>query len=213
MGLKRTPILGEMFGQWRVVCSNSYYLGEKEHWKVYDGFETKLVSKSNLLLGKSTRSNSWRVTDPLELEKKRVREILRIRQKQTKRRCNNPKAKQYCDYGGKGIEFRFRDFEDYFEYVTSLENFSIEKQLDRIDNNGHYERGNLRWVTASENCKNKSNNIKVVFNGEEMCFSDFVKHCQISWCQARKLLKKGLSPEEISRIDPSRNLRHIKRRQ
>lgn len=27
--------------------------------------------------------------------------------------------------------------------------------IDRIDNNGHYEKGNIRFVTHKENCNNR----------------------------------------------------------
>ena len=33
-------------------------------------------------------------------------------------------------------------------------------KLDRINNNGHYEIGNVRWATRSENCLNRRNSLK-----------------------------------------------------
>ena len=69
-------------------------------------------------------------------------------------RCRNPRAKQYASYGGRGIEFRFSSPTAMAEWV--VENLGVErdKQLDRVDNDGHYEPGNLRWSTRKENIRN-----------------------------------------------------------
>lgn len=38
-----------------------------------------------------------------------------------------------------------------------MENLGLQrgKDLDRVDNNGHYEPGNLRWATRAENSRNQ----------------------------------------------------------
>jgi len=70
-------------------------------------------------------------------------------------RCNNPKNKRYKNYGGRGIEVKFACFEDFFSYVTKeLKADSRGLTVDRIDNNGHYEPGNIRFVTRAENNRN-----------------------------------------------------------
>jgi len=80
-------------------------------------------------------------------------------------RCYNPKQKEYKNYGGRGIivcnKWR-NDFKEYYDYVISLEN-AMEPGLsiDRKDNDGNYEPGNLRWVTwcvQSVNQRMKSTN-------------------------------------------------------
>jgi hypothetical protein len=64
-----------------------------------------------------------------------------------KGRCNNSRHKQYADYGGRGIQFRFTSFEDFYsELGKRPEGLS----LDRVNNDGHYEPGNVKWSTASE---------------------------------------------------------------
>ena len=71
-------------------------------------------------------------------------------------RCNNPKNKRYKNYGGRGIEVKFACFEDFFSYVTKeLKADSRGLTIDRIDNNGHYEPGNIRFVTRAENNRNR----------------------------------------------------------
>ena len=84
-------------------------------------------------------------------------------------RCNNPKDLRYKNYGGRGVENRFASFEVFYRYVvwgmgiTTLETIR-GFYIDRIDNNGHYECGNLRFVTCTESNKNRSKKYKQRFN-------------------------------------------------
>lgn len=76
-----------------------------------------------------------------------------------KSRCYDPKNKSYKHYGGRGIamcdEWK-NSFQAYFDYVSKLEHFGEPGYtLDRIDNNGNYEPGNVRYSTRSEQEHNK----------------------------------------------------------
>ena len=71
-------------------------------------------------------------------------------------RCNNPSVCNYHRYGGRGIENRFESLDDFRDYViNTLKVDPRGIQIDRIDNNGHYEPGNIRFVTAKVNCSNR----------------------------------------------------------
>jgi hypothetical protein len=74
-----------------------------------------------------------------------------------KQRCTNPNSGAFADYGGRGIEFRFPSVRAFAEWV--LHNIGPRPtalhSLDRIDNERHYEPGNLRWATRSEQARNK----------------------------------------------------------
>lgn len=74
--------------------------------------------------------------------------------RQMKQRCYNPRADWFHRYGGRGItvcdEWR-GDFQAFANYITStLGPRPVGTTLDRIDNDGNYEPGNVRWATAKE---------------------------------------------------------------
>lgn len=90
------------------------------------------------------------------------------------RRCHDAGHKQFPDYGGRGIqvcdEWR-NDYEAFVRYLATLEGFAeADKgslQIDRIDNSKGYEPGNLRFVTPSDNARNRRSNRKVHYQGQD----------------------------------------------
>jgi len=74
-----------------------------------------------------------------------------------KYRCNNPEARNYDCYGGRGIKVLFNSADEFVDYVTNVLQVDPRGlQIDRIDNDGNYEPGNIRFVTCTENNNNKS---------------------------------------------------------
>ncbi len=59
-------------------------------------------------------------------------------------------------YGGRGIKMseEFQNPELFCMYLDQLEGYTEGMELDRIDNDGDYEPGNVRWATKSDNRKN-----------------------------------------------------------
>ena len=72
---------------------------------------------------------------------------------QARMRCRNPQTRNYADYGGRGIEFRFTNFEEFLSHIGPRP--SPEYSLDRIDNEKHYEHGNVRWATLEQQHRNR----------------------------------------------------------
>jgi hypothetical protein len=69
-----------------------------------------------------------------------------------KDRCSNLNSQAWKNYGGRGIEFRFKSFTEFYLELGPRPNGLT---LDRINNDGHYEIGNVRWATRSQQQSNQ----------------------------------------------------------
>jgi hypothetical protein len=78
---------------------------------------------------------------------------------EAKNRCFNPRNKRYSRYGGCGITMFpawVGDFGAFLRYIGPRPVQPLGKRefsLDRIDNDGNYEPGNVRWDTAKEQAR------------------------------------------------------------
>jgi hypothetical protein len=71
-------------------------------------------------------------------------------------RCTNPDHPAYHLYGGRGISICERWLSSFTDFLIDVgESPSFEHSLDRKDNNGNYEPGNIRWATKLEQTRNR----------------------------------------------------------
>lgn len=96
-----------------------------------------------------------------------------------KARCSNPKNLQYRHYGGRGISVSpsFYKFLDFLAYVGRR---GDGLSLDRINNDGNYEPGNVRWATKRQQMVNRSDNVFIEFEGENLTMTEWAARLGIS---------------------------------
>lgn len=108
-----------------------------------------------------------------------------------KQRCQTPTDPGYKNYGGRGIEFRFSSFEQFYEVLGPRP--TDKHSLDRIDVNGHYEPGNVRWATRKQQGRNQRTNHTLTANGVTKTMSEWsedngwrrsliMKRLRAGWC-------------------------------
>ena len=71
-----------------------------------------------------------------------------------KNRCTNPNSARWYTHGGRGIKFLFTSFAEFFSEIGKRPDGLT---LDRIDNDGNYEPGNVRWASPSQQMSNRRN--------------------------------------------------------
>ncbi len=125
-------------------------------------------------------------------------------------RCNDPKAKNYKNYGGRGIRVceRWMVFENFLSDMGQPSGDRHISTLDRIDNNGNYEPGNCAWRTMLEQGNNKRTNRRVSMNGRTMTVSQWSRETGMDSALLYSRLNRGMSLEQAI-SEPVSNLKHV----
>lgn len=90
-------------------------------------------------------------------------------------RCTYPSNPAFAHYQRRGITVcdRWRDFRNFLADMG--ERPSPNHTLDRIDNNGNYEPGNVRWATKREQANNRVTNIRFDYRGKSYTMAELAR--------------------------------------
>jgi hypothetical protein len=148
---------GKRYGKLLVLCRASNH-GTKARWHcVCDCGQVKQVTGGHLRSGHSASCGCT------AFEKMRIATTthgmastpLYKVWKEMRARCNRVSHARFSDYGGRGVQVcdAWNTSFEAFKKDVGLQ-YQAGLQLDRINNDGHYEPGNTRWVDAKTNCRN-----------------------------------------------------------
>lgn len=156
---RRLQLTGRRFGRLRVVGRASPVGSQPVYWRcVCTCGAEKDVAADSLVRGNTLSCGCLRrqMTTVRFTEHGQARHGNRTPTYESymaaRTRCNDPKHSDYRLYGGRGIQFLFTSFE---QFVAEVGPRPRGKTIDRINTNGHYEPGNVKWSTASEQQRNK----------------------------------------------------------
>ena len=200
-------ITGKQFGQWTVVenvgtnASGSLWLCRCTCGREF------VRQRSGLVSGNSTRcrncANKEKGSKGIKHGKSRVGKwtYLYRRWASMKRVCHNQHVKEYEHYGGRGIQMyepwldSFEQFEAYV--IEAIGNRPQGMTLDRIDNDGHYEPGNIRWATMQTQCRNRRSTRLVTFNGETRSLIEWAEHLNMRYGTLVSRFQRGWDAERV----------------
>lgn len=107
-----------------------------------------------------------------------------------KQRCFDPKHQDFASYGGRGIKVCAKWVDDFAAFARDVgPRPSAGLTLDRIDGDGDYEPGNVRWSTHREQARNKRTGHFIEFGGRRMCLQDWSEALGIEQSLLRWRLK------------------------
>lgn len=110
-----------------------------------------------------------------------------------KSRCLNPKYPRYANYGGRGIQICRRWMDSFKDFLRDVGlRPSATHSLDRIDVNGNYEPGNVRWATKSEQQRNRRVNVKITVDGQDYLLDELAERYGLKGATLRGRLNKGM---------------------
>ncbi len=96
-------------------------------------------------------------------------------------RCYNTNNAYYHNYGGRGIKVCKEWKEDYYVFAKDIGvKPSPYHSLDRINNNGHYCKANIRWATRVEQMSNMRRNIIISYKGVKGTISNVARKLKIN---------------------------------
>jgi hypothetical protein len=129
------------------------------------------------------------------LSKTRIHSIWR----KMRDRCNNPNASNYSNYGGRGIIVSNswnNNFMSFYEWAMS-NGYDDHLSIERVDVNGNYEPTNCKWITMSEQSRNRRSTKYVVINETEKPLTEWAELYDLSYKTITTRWYRGIRGPEL----------------
>jgi len=124
------------------------------------------------------------------------------------KRCHDKNSDRYYTYGARKIkvceEWR-NDFHTFARWALA-NGWKPKISIERKDVDSGYSPKNCTFITMDEQARNRTNNIRIIYNGEERCISE--------WCRILNLTDKTIymryarGIREPERLFADRDLRY-----
>lgn len=112
-------------------------------------------------------------------------------------RCKFSGCSSYRLYGGRGVSVceEWATYEPFRDWAIA-NGYAQGLSIDRIDPDGDYQPANCRWVSKSEQQRNKRNTFHVEWRGERGCLREFTRKTGKNYSTVYRRIKNGWSVED-----------------
>ena len=110
-------------------------------------------------------------------------------------RCENPKDKDFPQYGGRGI-FVCERWQSFENFHSDMGDRPPGLTIERINNDGPYAPDNCRWATQAEQAQNKRTARFLTYEGRTMRLREWALATDIPLQTIASRLRSGWSPED-----------------
>lgn len=120
--------------------------------------------------------------------------------KHMRRRCSDPKNKDFPNYGGRGITVCERWQNSFKNFLADMgvkpDGFTIERKNNLL---GYFPE-NCKWATKADQNRNRDYNTIITIGAESHCMAEWDRRLGASAGTIRHRLKRGWSQIEAATI-------------
>jgi len=113
------------------------------------------------------------------------------------KRCGNPTANNFQNYGGRGIKVCERWRNSFANFVSDMGERPSGYSIERINNDGNYEPENCKWASRKEQSSNTRIAKKILFKGEYITHSELDRQLGLNPATTCKRAKRGWTEEQM----------------
>ena len=192
---------GDRVGRWTILYKADCGKKRKWHCRCDCGVERDVIA-SKLDHGRTNSCGCYATELVIQRTKTHGMSRTRIHREWShmRQRClpNAECHKRYYDRGIRVCDEWQNSFENFYDYVSKLENFGKPSySLDRIDNNRGYEEGNVRWADSKMQSLNKENTVFLTYRGETKTLCEWSEITGVPYGRIYSRIKyHGMSVED-----------------
>lgn len=138
------------------------------------------------------------------MNSKERRRLLKIRSAMILR-CTDPDNPRFKWYGARGIRVCTRWILKPETFLRDIEKLGPRPpgfSLDRIDNDGDYRPGNVRWADQQTQKVNRRRSVMLTFQGETLTASEWSRRLNINVSTITQRIRLGWTVEQALTATP-----------